>query len=466
MKSENSMQRHVNMINETHDGFIENELLPFLRIPSFTLNKKGINQAKEFLISYIRPFSDNIKEFEEGLIMADVSGSTESKLLIYMMYDTQPITKEKEWISEPFGAVIKTLPPPLDKLDKCVIARGAYNSKSPLMCFLNVIRILKEQDALPLSLKLLFDAQEEIGSPFLLELLKNKKELFKGCTDAYYPSMKQDLSGKSILKLGYKGILSLTIKVSSKNKEPHSAFSSMIPNPVRDLIQLLNKIYANNEFLIDSLRKPYVLSEKERNMIDDLMEEINLEEIKQKAGIVETIENDPRKTFTNYLFKPTFNISTLKSGFLGGGTKNMVPNSATCNIDIRYAQDISIDEIYEEIQEITKKSAKKSKSHFELIKNIGYESSRVDKNSTLVHSLIQSAKQLGYSTQIWPLSAAAAPLSAIKKNIGLNFIAGGLGIGGLAHAPNEFVQLNSIIDTRLANLYFLMKYYENLQKEE
>ena len=468
MFNENSIHNFEDLIQKNNEEFIENELIPFLKIPSNTLNKEGIVKAVDFIKSYISDFSDEVKEIEgeiNPLVLATVKGKANESLLIYMMYDTQPVNNKGEWISDPFEAKIKILPPPLDSLGKCIIARGAYNSKSPLICFLNVIKLLKENNALPLSLLLLFDGEEEIGSPSLLNLIKYKKEIFKQCVDAFYPSIKQDIKGNSVLKLGYKSILSLTIKVYSKNKEPHSAFSAMIPNPATELISLINTIYSNNEFLINCLKKPYILTKEERVIIDNLMKELDLEKIKKKAGIVETIEDDPKKAFIDYLFKPTFNISTLKSGFLEEGTKNMVPNQALCNIDIRFAHKVVIEKILQEIEEKVKNFAKKSKSHIELVKNVGYEGSRVNKDSILVKSLINSFEILGVQTEIWPLSAAAAPLSKIQKELGLNFIVGGLGIGGFAHAPNEFVQVNSIMNTRLSNFYFLINYY-NILKEK
>jgi acetylornithine deacetylase/succinyl-diaminopimelate desuccinylase-like protein len=329
------------------------------------------------------------------------------------------------------------------------------------LCFLNIIKILKKNNALPLSLILIFDSQEEIGSPVLLNLLENEKGLFKGCYDAYYPSIKQSLNGSGVLKLGYKSILSLSFKVYSKNKEPHSAFSAMIPNPASEIISLLNSIYSKNGFQIKSLKKPYILSKEDRIISEELMKEIDIKDIKQKAGIIETNEKDPQKIFIDYLFNPTFNISTLKSGFLGEGTKNMVANSALCNVDIRYAHNIAVDDIYNEIRKEVDFFKSKSKCHIELIKNIGYEGSRVDKDSLLVRSLIKSFEELAIHTEIWPLSAAAAPLSKIKKELGINFITGGLGIGGFAHAPNEFVQLASIQNTRLSNFLFLNNYSQS-----
>ena len=451
------------LIHRTNEKFIKEDLIRFLKIPSYTSNREAIKEAKDFITSYISNFCEKIIEIEgetNPLLIAEVDGNIKDRLLIYMMYDTQPVNNEKEWIKNPFGAEITDLPEPLDKLGKVIIGRGAYNSKTPLLCFLNVVKILKEEEKLPISLLFLIDGEEELGSPSLLNTLEIKKNMFTACTDAYYPSIKQDLKGISVLKLGYKGILSLTIKVSVANSEAHSAFSSMIPNPAQDLIFVLNGIYSENKFKINSLSAPYNMTEKENIIIENLMECIDLGIIKEKAGIRQTLIDDPNLNFIDYLFNPTFNISTLKSGYLENGVKNMVANKAECNIDIRFAHDVSVDLIFEEIKKKVNDLTRNLKSRFEIVQNMGYDRSKVRENSILVKSLVDSFKELGFTTQIWPISAAAAPLSQIQSQLGLNFIVGGLGIGGYAHAPNEFVQVNSIQNTRLSNYLFLKNYVD------
>jgi acetylornithine deacetylase/succinyl-diaminopimelate desuccinylase-like protein len=463
MENANSESMIIDFIQSSNQEFIENELRPFLRIPCNTLNQEGITKAKDYLLSYLSEFSEEINEYQgkiNPLIIAKVKGAEKNPLLVYMMYDTQPISQEKDWISEPFGAEINILPSPLNELGKCIIARGAYNSKTPLLCFLNVVKILKKNESLPISLTLLFDGEEEKGSPSLLEFLEDKRngEIFKNCLAAYYPSTKQDLNKSSVIKLGYKGILSLSIRISTSNKEPHSAFSGMIPNPAAELVTLLNLLYNDNQFQINSLKNPYKLTSDEQSLINNLLKTINIDKIKKKAGIEQTIYEDPNEAFFNYIFKPTFNISTLKSGFLKEGTKNYVPNHAICNIDIRFAHDVSTEEIFDEIKEKIDEFSKSSKCRIEVFKNIGYESSRIKKDSSLVESLVNTAKILGFPTVTWPISAAAAPLSRIQKKLGLEFITGGLGIGGFAHSANEFIQLDSIINTRLSYYYFLREY--------
>ncbi len=463
MEIANSDTKLLDIIKNSNKEFIEKELRPFLQIPSNTLNREGIIKAKNHLLSYISDFSEEINEYEGEInpfIIANIKGDIDKSLLIYMMYDTQPISKKNEWISKPFGAEIKILPPPLDSLGNCIIARGAYNSKTPLLCFLNIVKILKDKENLPISLTLLFDGDEEKGSPSLLKFLedKNQRKIFTKCLDAYYPATKQDLMGKSVLKLGYKGILSITIKISSKNKEPHSAFSGMIPNPAVDLVSILNTISSNNQFQINSLKNPYKFTYEEEYLINNLLKELDLEKIKRKAGIEQTIEEDSQQAFIDYLYKPTFNISTLKSGFLEEGTKNYVPNQAVCNIDIRFAHNITIEELFNEIKEKVDLFSERTNSQIELTKIIGYESSRVKKDSVLVKSLIDSANNLGVTTEVWPISAAAAPLSKIQRELGLNFITGGLGIGGFAHSANEFIQYDSILKSRMSYYYFIKNY--------
>ncbi|MBY9018679.1 MAG: M20/M25/M40 family metallo-hydrolase [Candidatus Lokiarchaeota archaeon] len=454
------------IIQDSNKHFIEEELIPFLKIPSTTSNPEGISIARDYLKSYISNVVEktiDIPGIINPLTFSWIKGESKDTLLIYMMYDTQPVHKRENWIVEPFGGEIAVLKKPLDTLGDCIIARGAYNSKTPLMCFLNVLRILKERDQLPMSLLLVFDSEEEHGSPTLLKLLHTKKELFHDCVDAYYPAIKQEINETAVLKLGYKGILSLTMIASTDNNEVHSSFGSMIPNPVNDLISVLNSIYVDGNFKIDSLKQTYKINQEERDIMNKLSYKTSLVALKKKRGITQSLIADNEKSFYNYLFNPSFNISTIKSGFLDGGIKNAVPNSAECNIDIRYAHDVRIETLYQEIEKIVDNFNKNSISHIDLIKNIGYRGSRVKRDTNLISSMHKSFELLGVKYEEWPLSAAAAPLSRIKNELGLNFVVGGLGIGGNAHAPNEFIQIGSILNARRF-IYFFLQFYAKLNK--
>ncbi|MBY9008053.1 MAG: M20/M25/M40 family metallo-hydrolase [Candidatus Lokiarchaeota archaeon] len=455
----------VKIIEKKNESFIRNDLIPFLKISSCTLNKTGIHEATQYIINYISEFCDDIQQIEgkvNPLIIAKVSGKIDNPLLIYMMYDTQPINDLDKWLSPPFQADIRKIPSLID-LGDCIIARGAYNSKTPLLSFLNIIKILKANDSLPISLYLIIDGEEEIGSPTFLKLLTHNKSLFKHCIDAYYPSTKQDLDGKAIIKLGYKGIISLSLKTHTKNQQIHSAYNNIVPNPTLDLLSLINVIFNDKKIQIYSLCNEYKLSKQDRELTENLASNENIDKIMMKAGISHLSINDPSLLFQDYLFKPTFNISTLKSGHLKQGIKNSIPNSASCNIDIRFAHQLSTNTIFEEIEEIISLFSKNIISKVEIIRNNGLESSRVNRDSILIKSILKSFNKLEIQSEIWPISAAASPVSKIQSELGIDYLAAGLGIGGNAHSINEFIKLDSIINARISYFYFLV-FYSKIKK--
>lgn len=466
MSNSIKLEKKKKQIQEKNSQFISKELREFLKIPSFTLNSDGINLAKRFIIDYISEICEEINAFKykrNPLIYASVKGNRPEKLLIYMMYDTQPIKEELEWISHPFAAKITKLKPPLDVLGDCIIARGAYNSKTPLMTFLNVIRELKKNDSLPISLFLVFDGEEEMGSPTFIEFLNQNLSKFNQCIDCYYPAAKQNINKTPVIKMGYKGIISLSIKAYSENPEPHSAFSNIIANPARDLCMFLNEIYDETGLKIKALAEPYSYSPSEKTLFENLIEKISIDDIIKKAGITQIIESNIKSAFSKYLFHPTFNISTLKSGYLEDGYKNMVANSAVANIDIRFPKtNISPEKIFNEIKVKLQNYVKKSASKFDLKYNMGYSGSRVPIDSTIGKAFLKTCKGMNLEPEIWPLSPAAAPLSMIKAKLNKNFIVGGLGIGGCAHSANEFIQVDSILDSQIFNLYFLNNYSQFL----
>ena len=98
----NQSSKIEEIIRNDNKKFIEEDLTNFLKISSFTLNKEALIEAKDFIISYISDFCEDIKEIEgeiNPLLLAKVKGKIKGSLLIYMMYDTQPVNKENKWIS-------------------------------------------------------------------------------------------------------------------------------------------------------------------------------------------------------------------------------------------------------------------------------------------------------------------------------------------------------------------------------
>ena len=91
-------EKFISIIESTNESFIQNELRPFLRIPSNTGNEEGIHEAKDFIRYYLSDVCDDLKVYEgkvNPLMIATVKGHLEQSLLIDTMYYTQPVHREQ-----------------------------------------------------------------------------------------------------------------------------------------------------------------------------------------------------------------------------------------------------------------------------------------------------------------------------------------------------------------------------------
>ena len=96
-------------------------------------------------------------------------------LLFYGHYDVQPVDPLELWSRPPFEPAIETR----DDGSQLIRGRGTSDDKGQLMTFVEACRAWKEETgALPCSVTILFEGEEESGSPSLIPFLRaNKDEL-------------------------------------------------------------------------------------------------------------------------------------------------------------------------------------------------------------------------------------------------------------------------------------------------
>ena len=103
----------------------------------------------------------------------------ETTLLVYMMYDVQPVNPE-DWDSPPFEANIVE-----HELGKVIMARGATNQKGPQRAFLNALEsIIAVDGTLPVNLMVAAEGEEELGSPHYPQIVDAYEDRMKradGC---------------------------------------------------------------------------------------------------------------------------------------------------------------------------------------------------------------------------------------------------------------------------------------------
>jgi len=145
----------------------------FLRQPSLSAQNMGVRQCADLLRSWLIERGAYVEYHGSDthpLICAEWFVGAPKTLLVYGMYDVQPVD-DQPWTSPPFAADIREH----SVGGPSIFARGACNSKGPLMAFLHTVEALRTTTGLPVNIRW----TEDLGTARLkrdlppLELLKH-----------------------------------------------------------------------------------------------------------------------------------------------------------------------------------------------------------------------------------------------------------------------------------------------------
>ena len=118
-------------------------LQAFVRQPSISAENHGIRECAALIREYFEALGCNPAEIVETgghpVVYGEQWVGAPRTLLIYLMYDTQPVSGEA-WSVPPLdGRIVQQQP-----FGRCLVARGAKNSKGPLRAFLNAVEAIQE----------------------------------------------------------------------------------------------------------------------------------------------------------------------------------------------------------------------------------------------------------------------------------------------------------------------------------
>ena len=122
------------------------KVLSLVRQPSIAGTGEGIEECAQMVLDMLNDLGCEEGHLEHYVYSPVVSAKLRSEkadaptLVIYGMYDVQPPEPLEEWRVPPYdGAIIDVEP-----YGECVVARGIANSKGPLVCFFNTVKVIKE----------------------------------------------------------------------------------------------------------------------------------------------------------------------------------------------------------------------------------------------------------------------------------------------------------------------------------
>lgn len=215
-------------------------------------------------------------------------------ILVYGHFDVQPEDPVDLWTSPPFTPTVR---------DGKLYARGASDDKGHMYVPVAAIwAYLHTTGTLPVNVKVLFEGEEEVGSPHLRALLAEHKELLHAdfAFSADGGQVSPEIPG---LCLGLRGAMSMQVSVKVADVDMHSGtYGGGVQNPIHALARLLDSLrdVHTGRLLVDGFYDEVEeLSEEERADIRDYP--MQAEEALRMVGANETVGEEGFSFFERYV---------------------------------------------------------------------------------------------------------------------------------------------------------------------
>src|SRR5215475_11453827 len=337
------------------DGFLE-----FLRLESVSQEPARVRATAEWLATRLRSRGLEGRVLETGgnpAVFGErrVPGGART-VLLYCHYDTKPIPREgwlqphplepvfRRGLAEDGAPIIAPSDVADDELGRLrVYARGASDDKGPIWSHLHALELMDAVGLAPsVKVKLIFDGEEEIGSPF-----------FGPFTDAHRDLLAADVvivtdgpkhaSGRPTIAGGARGMVKVELVIEAARHDVHSG-NFAVPNPAWKLNGLLASMATpDGEPLIEGFEEDVVgPTPAERQMMADLP--LDLRGLERELGV-----RLPGDYLDRLMFHPTLTIRGLSSGFVGAEANTIIPHRATVAIDIRMVKNQTWASVYQRV---------------------------------------------------------------------------------------------------------------------
>ena len=448
------------------DGFVE-----LLRHNSVSQEPKNVRVTGELLAAELSARGLDGRVIETGgnpAVFGErrVPGARRT-VLIYCHYDTKPIPR-KGWLQpdpvEPVfrralaedGAPMAELASIADgDLDRVLVyARGASDDKGPIWCHLKALELMDALGIAPaVNVKMIFDGEEEIGSPFFGPFTRAHRDLLAADV-AIVTDGPKHASGRPTISGGARGVMKVELVIEAARRDVHSG-NFAVPNPAWTLSGLLSSMATPDgaplmEGFEDDVMPP---TTSERQMMAEFP--LDLPALERELGV---------RLAPDYLdrimFHPTLTIRGLHSGFVGAEANTIIPHRATVAIDIRMVKHQRWEKVYRRLldhiraQGFTVIESADAPLPDELrgravrvIDANGYDPAKTSLDLPVSREIIAAVERAhpGQRAVLMPTLGGSVPIWAFTDILGLpTLIVPYANANNRQHSPNEHLRLDHL----------------------
>jgi len=317
-----------------HEQQILKEFTALLAIPNVASDKANIQRNADALAAALTQRHLKAKELTAAGSNPVVYGEIKTPgakrtIVFYAHYDGQPVNPD-DWESKaPFIPVTKQV-----NGEPRIYARSASDDKAAIIAQLSALDALQAAKIpFKANLRFVWEGEEEAGSTNLEAVLKKYRDELGGdvwliCDGPI------DQSGRQSVVFGARGDTHVEIMLYGPDRELHSGhYGNWAPNPAMMLAQLLGGMAdANGHVLVPHFYDGVApLSPLEKQAIAEAPR--NEEMLMKEFGL--GYVNGGGRPLLELLNEPTLNINGFASARVGARANNVVPSTATADLDMR-----------------------------------------------------------------------------------------------------------------------------------
>jgi acetylornithine deacetylase/succinyl-diaminopimelate desuccinylase-like protein len=437
---------------EALEGFIK--LLSFPSISADPAYKKDINACADWIVGEFKRIGfDNahtIKTAGHPVVYAEwlKAGADKPTILVYDHYDVQPVDPLNLWESEPFGSEIR---------EGKLYARGATDNKAGVWGNIKTFEsMLAANGTLPVNIKILFEGEEESGSPSIEAFVEANKDLLKAdlmlnCDGGFEPKHPETAYAG-------RGIVSAEVKITGPKADLHSGgFGAVVQNPLHIAGKIIGSFHdANGRIQIPGYYDAVApVDEAERQRIHDGWQ---AERMEKDAGVPLVWGRSLGPDAERGTIHPTVEVNGMWGGYQGPGTKTIIPAEAGFKATLRLVPNQDPHVISQMFKKYVESFATET---VKVSVEIGEEAWPFAMQTDGPYlEAVQAALEstIGKRAQLVRTGGSIPILGTFNRLIGVPMAGFGYGDGENIHSPNEFIVLESFFQAIEAGI----RLYHNL----
>ena len=449
---QNSAARAARSWRASHERAIVGEYLDFLRVPNVSRDSANVRRNAALVRQMMEKRGLHPRFLETPGAAPVVYGEwltpgAKHTYVFYAHYDGQPVTPT-EWASPPFEPVLRTArldrggkvvtPPqgeqPLDP-EWRIYGRAAADDKLQIAAILNAIDALRAARMMPrANLKFVFEGEEEIGSEHLGDVLQANNDLLRADLWLICDGP-QHSSGRQTLMFGARGVQSLEITLYGAKRELHSGhYGNWAPNPAMMLARLLASMKDEQgrvtiAHFYDGVAPLGPLERK-------ALAEIPNDEAELKRDFwISGVEGGGR-SLQELINQPSLNVRGLASAHVGEQATNVVPSTATADIDLRLVKGLEhklqaqrvIDHITAQgYHVVSEEPDQATRMRYPKVAKVvvgegGYDAVRTPMDLPAAQRVVEVMRSVRSPVVLQPTSGGSVPLAMIETILGTHTI--------------------------------------------